>query len=55
MQVNTLLDKIDLRIVNIEDCQHVHSVDMSCEHSCGSFGEPVAHPPEGHEEHTHGE
>ena len=29
------------------------SVGMSCEHSFGSFGESVAHPPEGHEEYNH--
>ena len=49
MQVNILLDEIIL-----EDCQHVHSVGMNCERSCGSIGESVAHPPEGHGEHNHG-
>ena len=33
--------------------EHLFSVGMSCEHSCGSIGGSVAHPPEGHAEHNH--
>ena len=30
---------------SLEDCQHVHCDEMSCESSSGSMGESAAHPP----------